>query len=67
MRKDFLSQYRQLLKAPVGILHYMFKQLVHDSSAASSIVEQADYERVAKAIVELEDPEIIIEKQCIII
>ena len=61
MRKDFLSKYRQLVKAPIGILRHMFKELVHDSSAATSIFEQAVDERVAKALLELEDPEVIID------
>ena len=61
MRKDFLSQYRQLVKAPVGVLRHMFKELVHDSSAASTLCELAVDDRVAKAILELEDPEVIID------
>ena len=37
----------------------MYKSLVHDSSAASSAVEQKIDDRVAEAILELQDPEII--------
>ena len=61
MRKDFVSKYRQLVKAPIGILHHMYKDLVHDSSVASSAHELAMEERITQAIMELEDPEIILD------
>ncbi len=60
MRRDFLVQYSQFVKA---VLRHIFKELVHDSSAAVSTIEQKVDERVdervAEAIVELQDPEII--------
>ena len=37
----------------------MYKSLVHDSSAASSTIEQKIDDRVAEAILEPQDPEII--------
>ena len=37
----------------------MFKELVHDSSAAVSVIEQEVDERVAHAIFDLQDPDII--------
>ena len=37
----------------------MYKSLVHDSFAASSAVEQKIDDRVAEAILEPQDPEII--------
>ena len=39
----------------------MYKELVHDSSAATSIVEQVIDERVAEVIAEVQDPEIILD------
>ena len=39
----------------------MYKSLVHDSSAASSAVEQKIDDRVAEAVLELQDSEIIID------
>ena len=63
MRKDFLLQYNQFVKAPTSVLRHniMCKSLVHNSSAASSAVEKTIDDRVAKAILELQDPEIIID------
>ena len=37
----------------------MYKQLVHDSLAAASLAEQAVDKRIAKTVMELEDPEVI--------
>jgi len=59
MRRDFLSRYSHFVKAPTSILRHMFKELVHDSSAATSAIEQSVDDRVAKAVVELQDPDII--------
>ena len=62
MRKDFISRYNQFVKAPISVLRHMFKELVHDSSAAASGIEQKVDERVAEALVrDLQDPEIIID------
>lgn len=61
MRKDFLSRYSQFVKAPISVLRHMFKELVHDSSAAACSVEQQVDERVAQAISEVDDPEIIMD------
>ena len=60
--KDFLSHcYSQFMKAPISVLHDMFKELVQDSSAPADYVEQQVNERVAQAIVEVNDPESIME------
>lgn len=40
MRKDFLAQYSQFVKAPISVLRHMFKELVHDSSSAACLIEQ---------------------------
>ncbi len=39
---------------------FSVKVLIHDNSAAASAIEQAVDERVAKAIIDLDDPEIVI-------
>lgn len=61
MRKDFLTKYRQFVKAPVAVLRHLYKDLIHDCSAVSSVHELAMEERVAQAIIEIEDPEIILD------
>lgn len=61
MRKDFLFQYSKYVKAPISVLRHMFRELVHDNSAAASAIEQAVDDRVAKAIMELDDPDVIID------
>ena len=48
MRKDFIVKYNRFVKAPTSVLRHMYKELVHDSSAATSIVEQVIDERVAE-------------------
>lgn len=42
-------QYSHFVKAPTCVLRHMFKELVHDSSAAIYTIEQQVDERVAKA------------------
>ena len=61
MRRDFLIQYSEFVKAPTCVLRHMFKELVRDSSAAVPTIEQKVDERVAEAIIELQDPEIIMD------
>ena len=61
MRKDFVSKYRRFVKVPIGVLRHVYKYLIHDCSAASTVHEVAMEERIAQAIMELEDPEIILD------
>ena len=61
MSRDFLIQYSEFVKAPTCVLRHMFKELVRDSSAAVPTIEQKVDERVAEAIIELQDPEIIMD------
>ena len=63
MRKDFVSKYRWFVKAPIRVLHHLYKDLIHDCSAASTAHELAMEEGIAQAIMELEDPEIILDLQ----
>ena len=61
MRKDFILKYNRFVKAPISVLRNIYKSLVHDSSAATTADEQKLDDRVAQAIVELQDPEIAID------
>ena len=61
MRKDFIVKHNRFVKAPTSVLRHMYKELVHDSSTATSIVEQVIDERVAEVIAEVQDPEIILD------
>ena len=61
MRKDFVSKYRRFVKAPIGVLRHLYKDLIHDCSAASTAHELAMEERIAQVIMELEDQEIILD------
>ena len=61
MRKDVIVKYNRFVKAPTSVVRHMYKELVHDSSAATSIVEQVIDERVAEVIAEVQDPEIILD------
>lgn len=61
MRKDFINQYSRFVKAPTSVLRHMFKQLVHDSSASASAIQQVIDDRVSEAILDAQDPEIILD------
>ena len=39
MRKDFIVKYNCFVKAPTSVLRHIYKELLHDSSAATSSVE----------------------------
>ena len=61
MRKDFITQYNRFVKAPISVLRHTYKQLVHDSSASASAIQQVVDDRVAEAILDTQDPEIILD------
>ena len=61
MRKDFITQYNRFVKAPASVLRHMYKQLVHDSSASASAIQQVVDDRVAEAILDAQNPEIILD------
>ncbi len=54
-------QYNRLVKAPTSVLRHMYKQLVHDPSASASALQQVIDDRVAEAILDSQDPEIILD------
>ena len=61
MRKDFILKYNRFVKALISILRNIYKSLLHNSSTATTADEQKLDDRVAQAIVELQDPEIVID------
>ena len=61
MRQDFLSKYSRLVKIPKCILRNVYRTLLCDGSTASSGIEAEVDARVARAILEVTDPEIILD------
>ena len=61
MRNDFLSSYHHLAKAPKMVLRNIYRTLLQDSSSAASSAEAIVDERVAKAIIDFDDPEIVFD------
>jgi len=61
MRREFLSKYSQLVKVPKMVLRNIYRTLLQDCSSAEYASEAQVDERVAKAVVELDDPEIIMD------
>ena len=55
--EDFILKYNRFVKAPISVLCNIYKSPVHDSSAATTAVEQKVDDWVAQAIVELQDPD----------
>ena len=63
MHRDFLGKYSQEAKISKMLLQNIYHTLLHDSSAAEYSFEahcQVD-ERVAKAVIEIDDSEIILD------
>ncbi len=58
MRQEFLSRYSRIVKAPLMVLRNIYRTLLQDST--SSVQAEVD-ERVAKAVIELNDPEVILD------
>ena len=65
LRKEFLDKYTHLaLKTSLkskSVLHNIFRTLVHDDSAASSHIEAAVDDRLAKYLLNLDDPDIVLD------
>lgn len=61
MRSDFLHRYDRIAKIPKYILRHAYRTLISDASAASCTAEAKLDERVAAAILEVNDPEIILD------
>ena len=61
MRREFLQRYNRLVKTPKSVLCNIYRTLLNDGSHASCSVEAEVDERVAKAVVNLDDPEIVLD------
>ena len=61
MRREFLDHYTTLANVSPMVLRNIYKTLLHDSSSASNSFEKGMNERVAKAILEMDDPDIILD------
>ena len=61
MRHDFLQKYNRLVKTPKSVLRNIYRTLLNDGSQTSCSVEAEVDERVAKAVVNLDDPEIVLD------
>ena len=61
MRCEFLQRYNRLVKTPKSVLHNIYHTLLNDGSRPSCSAEAEVDECVAKAIVNLDDPEIILD------
>lgn len=59
VRKEFLDRYYWLAKTSKSVLRNVYKSLTGDCSAATSEAEKATDERVAEALFQLDDAEII--------
>ena len=61
MRREFLDHYTTLANVSPMVLRNIYKTLLHDSSSASNSFEKGVDEQVAKAILEMDDPDIILD------
>ena len=61
MRRDFLQKYSQRVSIPKCLLRNMYRTLLNDGSAAITSDQAAVDERVAQALLEVDDPDIIID------
>lgn len=61
MRHDFLERYNRLVKTQKSVLRNIYHTLLSDGSHPSCSVEAEVKERVAKAILNLDDPEIMLD------
>jgi hypothetical protein len=60
MRQEFLNHYRRIAKTTPMILRNIYRTLLQDST--SPVQAEVD-ERVAKAVIKLDDPEVILDLQ----
>ena len=61
MCREFLDHYTTLANVSPMVLRNIYKTLLHDSSSASNSFEKGVDEQVAKAILEMDDPDIILD------
>ena len=61
--RDFIDKYQHFVTPSKSILLHIYQALTEDSSTALTALHRAVDERVAKAILEIEAPEIILDLQ----
>ena len=61
MHRDFIDKYQHFVTPSKSILCHMYQALTEDSSNAPTALQRDVDERVAKAILEIESPEIILD------
>lgn len=61
MRHEFLGKYRRLAKIPTMVLRNIYRLLTNDSSSAEYSSQAQVDERVARALLNLDDPEILLD------
>ena len=61
MRREFLDKYNHLAKISKMIRRNIYRTLLQDGSAAQYSSEAAVDERVAKAVLQLDDPQIVMD------
>ena len=61
MRREFLDKYNHLAKISKMVPHNIYRTLLQDGSAAQYSSEAAVDERVAKAVLQLDDPQIVMD------
>ena len=59
MRREFLDKYHTLVKTSKSVLRNIYKSLMADCSAAASAAEKSIDDRVAEALLNLDDPSFI--------
>ncbi len=61
MRREFLDKYSHLAKISKMVLRNIYRTLLQDSSSAQYSSEAAVDERVAKAVLQLDDPQMVMD------
>ena len=61
MRREFINNYQRFVSPSKSILRHMYQALTDDASSAPTAQQRAVDERVAKALLEIEAPEIIFD------
>ena len=61
MRRDFIEKYQRFATASKSLLRSIYHDLTEDSSSAPTLAQKEVDERVAKAVLMLEDPEILLD------
>ena len=61
MRRDFLDKYRRIAKLPTMVLRNIYRTLLGDCSSAEYSSEARVDERVVRALLDINDPDIVLD------